>query len=118
MSAEGEFGGRTRMIFMGESALTDGFRLVGFETYADPEPKAVEKLVRQLIARRENAFLVLDRKLAQQDIPAIRQVRREGGHILVTVVPPLAEPDCFHCQIDDRLQTLLRGSQFATGSST
>jgi len=99
---------------MGESALTDGFRLIGFETIADPSPEQVEKLVRKLMAKRENAFLVLDRKLAHADIPAIRQIRQEGGHILVTVVPPLAEPDCFHCQIDDRLQTLMQATNFAS----
>ena len=26
----------TRMLFLGEAALTDGFRLIGFETWADP----------------------------------------------------------------------------------
>jgi vacuolar-type H+-ATPase subunit F/Vma7 len=44
------------MIFMGEAQLADGFRLIGFETWADPSFDEVEKLVRDLIVRRQNVF--------------------------------------------------------------
>ncbi len=98
--------GHTRMIFMGEASLTDGFRLIGFETYADPPNDDVERLVRELLARRDNALLVIDQRLADADIPAIRRVRNEGGHIVVTTVPPLNRPDDLRSLIDDRLKTL------------
>jgi len=109
MATDHEHSAETRMIFMGESALTDGFRLIGFETHPDPGVEEVERIVRKLVINREKAFLILDRKLAQQEIPVIQQLRKEGGHILVTVVPPLCDPDCFHCQIDDHLQTMMAG---------
>jgi vacuolar-type H+-ATPase subunit F/Vma7 len=104
---------RTRMIFMGEAQLADGFRLIGFEVWPDPAFEDVEKLVREMIARRQNAFLVIDRRIAEADLPSIQQVRREGGHIVVTPVPPLNQPDSFHLRIDDRLQSMFA----ATGSS-
>jgi len=102
------------MIFMGETQLADGFRLIGFETWADPSFEEVEKLVREMIVRRQNAFLVIDRRIAEAELPSIQQVRREGGHIVVTPVPPLNQPDSFHLRIDDRLQSIFA----ATGSHT
>jgi len=109
-----EHSSRTRMIFMGETQLADGFRLIGFETWADPSFEEVEKLVREMIVRRQNAFLVIDRRIAEAELPSIQQVRREGGHIVVTPVPPLNQPDSFHLRIDDRLQSIFA----ATGSHT
>jgi vacuolar-type H+-ATPase subunit F/Vma7 len=105
---------RTRMIFMGEPQLTDGFRLIGFETWADPGVEEVERMVREMIARRQSAFLVIDQRLAAADIPAIQQVRRGGGHIVVTTVPPLNRPDSFHMMIDQRIQSMFA----AAGSDT
>lgn len=104
----------TRMIFMGDSQLAHGFRLIGFETWADPKLEEVEKLVRDLIVRRQNAFLVIDRQIAEAELPSIQRVRKEGGHIVVTPVPPLNEPDSFHLRIDDRLQAIFA----ATGSQS
>jgi vacuolar-type H+-ATPase subunit F/Vma7 len=97
---------RTRMIFLGESPLADGFRLIGFEARADPTPEQVEKLVRELINKRENVFIVIDQGLAEAKIPAIDRVRNEGGHILVSVVPPLNDPDNYRTLIDDRLRAM------------
>ncbi len=97
------------MLFMGDSALSDGFRLIGFETLADPTPKAVDILVRELVNKRCNAFLVIDQALADADIPILEQVRAEGGHIVIATVPPLNDPGRFHTRIDERLQMMLGG---------
>jgi vacuolar-type H+-ATPase subunit F/Vma7 len=99
----------TRMIFMGSAALTDGFRLIGFETRADPKPQEVEKLLRELVNKRQNAFLVLDQTLADADMPMLDRVRAEGGHIVVVTVPPLNDADQFSTRIDKRLQMMLGG---------
>jgi vacuolar-type H+-ATPase subunit F/Vma7 len=104
---------RTRLIFMGCAPLTDGFRLIGFETWADPPAEEVEKVVRGLINRRQNALLVIDQALATSGVPILDQVRREGGHIVVTMVPPLESPESFHLPIDDRLATMLGVTQLA-----
>lgn len=97
------------MIFMGSTALTDGFRLIGFETWAAPTPKDVDRILRELINKRQNAFLVIDQVLAEADIPMLDRVRAEGGHIVVSAVPPLNQPQQFRTRIDDRLQTMLGG---------
>jgi vacuolar-type H+-ATPase subunit F/Vma7 len=104
-----EHTGKTRMIFMGAAALTDGFRLIGFETRADPAPQDVEKLLRELVNRRHSAFVVLDQDLSRQEIPMLERVRSEGGHIVICTVPPLNDPDRFATRIDDRLQMMLGG---------
>ncbi|WP_428609668.1 V-type ATP synthase subunit F [Sedimenticola sp.] len=97
----------TRMLFMGEAALTDGFKLIGFKTWADPTPAVLDQQLEQLLKRREKAFIILGPALAQCQSALLKQVRTEGGYIIVTQIPSLAEPDNFHCEIDDRLQLLL-----------
>lgn len=99
----------TRMIFMGEASLTDGFKLIGFETWADPTPDVLEQQLEQLIKQREKAFIILGHTLANCDSDLLKQVRSEGGHIIITQIPALADPDNFQCEIDDRLQVLLGG---------
>ena len=102
-----EHAARTRLIFMGGAPLTDGFRLIGFETWAEPTAEQVEKVVRELINKRQNALLVIDQDLAASGIPILDQVRKEGGHIVVTMVPPLQRPEHFRLPIDDRLTSML-----------
>ena len=100
----------TRLIFMGGAPLTDGFRLIGFETWAAPTTEQVEKIVRELINQRENAFLIIDQELAESGIPMLDRVRQEGGHIVVATVPPLQRPESFRLSIDDRLRAMLGAS--------
>ncbi len=109
MSQNPEHYAHTRMIFMGASALTDGFRLIGFETWPEPKPQDVEKLLRELVNKRQNAFLILDQELAREDMPMLERVRAEGGHIVVCTVPPLNDPEAFSTRIDNRLQMMLGG---------
>lgn len=80
----------TRLLFFGDEALADGFGLIGFETYPDPSHDQVDKLVRGLVRERESALVVVDEAIMHADIPALAQVRREGGRIVVIAVPPLA----------------------------
>jgi vacuolar-type H+-ATPase subunit F/Vma7 len=83
----------TRMLFLGEDRLADGFRLIGFETHPNPDPALVDRTIRDLLRGREKAFVVVDDAVMQQDIPSLKRVRREGGRIVVIAVPPLgAEP--------------------------
>lgn len=97
----------TRMIFLGETTLTDGFRLIGFETFADPTPDELDLILQQLVAEKRNAFIVLDHQLSECDSPMLERVRAEGGRIIITEVPPLNAPDNFHCKIDNQVHMLL-----------
>lgn len=99
----------TRMLFIGDSALTDGFQLIGFETWPDPTAKQLERLLEELVDSKQNAFIILDSKLSESGSPMLQRIRAEGGRIVIAEVPPLNDPECFNCGIDNKLQTLMGG---------
>ena len=93
-----------RMIFFGEAALSQGFRLIGFEVFPDPSGADLDRIFGELIDSQERVFVIIDRKTAEIPCPAL------GGRILVTTVPPLNDPTRFHCAIDDKIKNLLGNS--------
>jgi vacuolar-type H+-ATPase subunit F/Vma7 len=97
----------TRQLFLGAANLATGFRMAGFEVFPDADIRQVDNLLAQLVAGRVPAFVVLDQDLAQHDSKWLRQVRSEGGRILLTQVPRLTEPHNMHSEIDDHIQQLL-----------
>ncbi|MGB0721786.1 MAG: V-type ATP synthase subunit F [Gammaproteobacteria bacterium] len=96
----------TRLIFMGEEALADGFALVGFETHPDPTPRQLDELLAGLIRNRERAFLVLDTAVGASDSTLLDQVCSEGGRIVVSQVPSLRTPDQFESDLDRQIRLL------------
>jgi len=92
---------------MGEAALSDGFHLIGFETMVEPTVEELELILRQLVAEKQKAFVVLDHRLAACDSPMLQLIRAQGGRIIITEAPPLNAPDNFHCEIDAQLHMLL-----------
>lgn len=113
--ADAEVGTKTRMIFMGESALADGFRLIGFEVWVAPAIEEMERVLRQLIDRRQKAFVVLGRDWVRSESPVLRAVEEEGGRIVVTGIPPLHDPQHFHCNIDARISAMFGPEDSAKG---
>lgn len=103
MPADAEKSHVTRMLFLGDDSLADGFRLIGFETVPNPDAATVEKLLRRMRRERERAFVIVDDRLMQADIPSLQQVRDEGGHIVVIAVPPLHEPPRLGSEVAERL---------------
>lgn len=100
----------TRMIFMGDDSLGDGFRLIGFEVFSNPDEGEVDRLLRELSGARHNAFVVVDQRIMSAEIPALKQLRREGGRIVITAVPPLANPTDLSSEVMGRLQSLFGNS--------
>jgi vacuolar-type H+-ATPase subunit F/Vma7 len=98
---------KTRQLFLGDAALATGFRLAGFEVYPGADATRLDELLDQLQATRTPAFVVIDRALAESGSRRLEEVRREGGRILLTQVPPLTQPEQMHSAIDDRIQQLL-----------
>ena len=49
----------------------------------------------------------IDQALAASESRRLEEVRREGGRILLTQVPPLTRPEQMHSAIDERIQQLL-----------
>ena len=115
MNGEHEIARPTRMLFLGEESLADGFRLIGFEAHADPSPEEAERIVRDLSRTREKAFLVVDNRVMAADIPSLKRVRREGGRIVVVSVPPLAGPMRMSSEVADRLAALYGAAKLQTG---
>lgn len=96
----------TRLIFFGDPAVADGFRLIGFETHPSPTPADVDHRLRELLREREPAFVVVDEALMAAPISALQQVRREGGRIVVVAVPALAGPPRLASEVADRLAAM------------
>lgn len=100
----------TRMLFLGADSLADGFRLIGFETYASPSPQEVDQVFRQLRQSRDKAFVIVDEDVMRSGAANLARVRREGGRIVVIAIPPLAGPVQLESEVADRLQAMFGSS--------
>jgi len=98
---------KTRQLFLGDGALATGFRLAGFEVYPDADTAQLDRILDELILSRTHAFVVIDQALAESGSHRIDRVRNEGGRILLTQVPPLAQPQHMHSSVDDHIRSLL-----------
>jgi vacuolar-type H+-ATPase subunit F/Vma7 len=97
----------TRVIVFGSAQLTDGFRLIGVETHADATPDTVETLLQQLVARDQNALILIEHSLARQAGPWLQRVRNEGGRIIVTEIPSLNAPGAYRPAVDELVRSAL-----------
>ena len=107
----------TRLIFLGDESLADGFRLIGFETYPNPTSEAADRLLRDLGRRQQRAFVIVDDALMREDIPHLRQVRREGGRIIVIAVPRLNAPTVLASEVADRLAAMFGAATLQSGAT-
>ena len=46
----------------------------------------------------------------------LQQVHNEGGRIVVSEVPSLQDPACFHCELDKEIEKLMGSSQITGGT--
>lgn len=104
-------GPETRMLFLGERALAEGFALIGFETWPDADTGELDRLLEQLRQQRARALVVIDQRLAQGESRMLPLIYAEGGRIVVAEVPPLANPEQFHVDIDAQIQAMLGGQR-------
>jgi vacuolar-type H+-ATPase subunit F/Vma7 len=95
------------LYFLGETGLANGFRLAGFEVFTDADGATLDELLHQLREERRTAFVVLDYPLANCDSRLLREIRDEGGRILITQVPPLGEWQGLHSSVDAHIDQLL-----------
>jgi hypothetical protein len=105
------------MLFLGEETLADGFRLIGFETYANPTPEEADRLLRDLRRTQAKAFVVVDDALMSQKIPNLHRVRQEGGRIVVIAVPALGPQPSLTSEVAQRLASLFGTSTLETAPS-
>jgi len=98
---------KTRLYFLGDAALANGFRLAGFHVYADASEEQLEDLLRSLQESRQTAFVILDQTLYDSQLEILAEVRGEGGRILISQVPPLHDATAMHSPVDKRIAQLL-----------
>ena len=111
MAADGELGRTTRMLFLGDDSLADGFRLIGFETMPNPEPADVDRIFRELNRNRERAFVIVDDRIMGANIASLQQARVEGGNVVVVSIPPLKDPPHLASEVADRLTAMFGNLQ-------
>ncbi len=97
----------TRMIAMGSVALTQGFALVGFETWPGADPSTVARVLDELMDDNQRALVLLEPDLARCDCPQLRRARADSDRIVVVEVPPLDAPDSYHPLIEDLVTSVL-----------
>lgn len=112
MNAEHEALHPTRMLFLGDESLADGFRLIGFEAVANPAAEEVDRILRELVRNREKAFVVVDDRVMGLEVPNLKRARKEGGRIVVIAVPSLSAPTVLASEVAERLAAL-----FGTGAA-
>ncbi len=98
-----------RNIFIGSPALTDGFRLIGFETLTDPDLRQLDQLLNELQRERQRSLLIIEQSVNQMGSKLLDQIRREGGRIVLSEVPSLNDPDTFQGELDEQLKKLTGG---------
>lgn len=108
MAGEIEQGPATRMLFLGDDRLADGFRLIGFETFPCPDSATVDRIFRELLRKREKAFAIVDDRIMRADIKGLASARREGGRIVVVSIPQLDEEPRLTGETSDRIAAMFR----------
>ncbi|MEW8028417.1 MAG: V-type ATP synthase subunit F [Candidatus Thiodiazotropha sp.] len=98
-----------RKIFVGSHALTDGFRLIGFETLTEPDSDRLDELLNRLLQERQRALLIIEQSVNHVGSKLLDQIRNEGGHVILSEVPSLQDPDEFHSDLDSQLKKLTGG---------
>lgn len=101
----------TRLLFLGDDSLADGFRLIGFETYPNPSLEQVDRVFLELIRSRDKAFVIVDEQVMELDAGNLQRVRAEGGRIIVVAVPTLAGPVQLSSEVAERLATMFGSSK-------
>ncbi|MCU7816166.1 MAG: ATPase [Candidatus Thiodiazotropha sp. (ex Lucinoma kastoroae)] len=98
-----------RKIFVGSHALTDGFRLIGFETLTEPDAGKLDKLLSVLLKEKQRALLIIEQSINQVGSKLLEQIRSEGGRIVLSEVPSLHDPDNIQSDLDGQLRKLTGG---------
>jgi len=99
-----------KIIAFGSSELMDGFALLGIETHADAGSDVIESILSELSRNRERALVYLQQDLVQADIPIVKQLRDQGGNILICEIPSLHDVDDYRPQVETLIGRVLGGS--------
>jgi vacuolar-type H+-ATPase subunit F/Vma7 len=96
-----------RLIAMGDACLTDGFDLLGFETYPNTSPEQAEQILCGLITSKERALVFMEQGLIAQAGKCYQRLRNESGHVIIIGLPPLHAPEDYHPEVEDLVRRVL-----------
>ena len=96
-----------RLVVMGSAGLTEGFSLIGAQTYPDADDATVEQVLAQLVLEEAEALVLLEGRLAHGGGEWLGRLRNEGGRIVVTELPPLAAPQDYAPAVDEVVLAVL-----------
>ena len=99
-----------KIIAIGNAALMDGFALLGIQTYADASAEQINVILAELERSRERALVYLQQDLMTADIPMIRQLRIQGGSILICEIPGLQAADDYQPEVEKLIGRVLGSS--------
>jgi len=96
-----------KIIAIGDPALMDGFALLGIQTYADESAEQTNAMLIELVRSRERALVFIQQDLMCADIPMIRQLRNQGGSILICEIPNLPAADDYQPAVEKLIGRVL-----------
>jgi vacuolar-type H+-ATPase subunit F/Vma7 len=96
-----------RLVVLGSAGLTDGFSLIGAETYPDADPAKVDAVLAELVRSGDAALVLLESGLAHAGGHWLNRLRNEGGRIVVTELPPLSAPRDYAPAVDEVVRAVL-----------
>ena len=96
-----------KIIAIGNSALMDGFALLGIQTYADASADEINAVLTELVHQRERALVYLQQDLTSAEIPMIQQLRSKGGSILICEIPDLQAADDYQPEVEKLIGRVL-----------
>lgn len=99
--------GSARLVVLGSAGLAYGFGLIGAEVHADADPATVESVLEQLANSGDEALVLLETHLAHAGGYWLNRLRNEGGHIVITELPPLTAPQDFAPAVDEVVRAVL-----------
>ncbi|MCP4700210.1 MAG: hypothetical protein GY862_25660 [Gammaproteobacteria bacterium] len=105
-----------RLIAMGAAPLTEGFDLLGFETFADAGVAEMESLLCELAARKDKALVFLEQSLARQGSKSLKRIREESAQVIIIEVPPLHAPGDYSPPVEELVRRVLGPSALEESS--
>ena len=99
-----------KILAMGNSALMDGFSLLGITTYADEPGETINAVLSELERSQQRALVFMQQDLIYADIPMVKQIRQSGGSILICEIPNLQEADDYQPAVEKLIAQVLGAS--------
>jgi len=89
-----------RLIAMGQGPVMEGFALLGFETFADPDIEDLQNLLNDLMIQEEKAFILLESYLSASGLKLLQEVRDTATDIIIAEIPAINHYEDYHPYVE------------------